>query len=202
MLLAALRRVGCEVALSEGLRPKPVISLALPRAVGVASEDELCTVQLANEPPGPLEPWLQALVERLNGTLPDGVRVHRAAPAPAGRPQVVAVRYHVQVDADRALLERAASAYANLSAAPVERSSPKGTKTVDVRRSVGAVEAADGAVEFDIAVSHDGFARPEEVVRALADACGAHLAPGAITRIQILVAATRTGAAIPVESTA
>jgi radical SAM-linked protein len=201
MLLAALRRVGCEVGLSEGMRPKPVISLALPRAVGVASEDELCTVELAHDPPGSLDAWLDALLERLNGTLPDGVRVHRAVPAPAGRPQVASVRYRVRVDADRALLERAASAYATLSAAPVERRSPKGTKTVDVRRSVGAVEPGDGAVEFDIAVSNDGFARPEEVVRALADACGAPLAPRAITRTQIL-AATRAGAAIPVESTA
>jgi hypothetical protein len=123
-------------------------------------------------------------------------------PAPTGRPQVAAVRYRVELDADRALLERAASAYADLSAAPVERRSPKGSKTVDVRRSVAAVEPADGAIEFDIAVSNDGFARPEEVVRALANACGAPLAPRAVIRIQILVAATPAGAAIPVESTA
>jgi radical SAM-linked protein len=201
MLLAALRRVGCEVGLSEGMRPKPVISLAVPRAVGVASDDELATVELVPGPVGSPDAWFQALVERLNDTLPDGVRVHRAAPAVGRRPIVSGVRYRVEVDAHRALLERAAADYAALDTAPVERHSPKGTKTVDVRRSVASVEPVDGAIEFEIAVSDGGFARPEEVVRALAVACGAPLDPRAITRIQILLAATPIGAAVPVEST-
>jgi hypothetical protein len=34
-LLGALRRAGFDIALSKGMRPRPVISLALPRAVGV-----------------------------------------------------------------------------------------------------------------------------------------------------------------------
>jgi len=201
MLLAALRRVGCEVALSHGMRPKPVISLALPRAVGTASEDEIATLELVREPLGDDERWLDALVERLNATLPDGVRVHAARPPATRKPDVVAVRYHVAIDADPELLERAAEAFAALPAAPVERRSPKGVKTVDVRRSVAAVQVAPGGVTFQIAVSHDGFARPEEVVRALAEASGAPLRVGAVNRVQILTAATPDGAAVPVEST-
>ena len=40
-LLSALRRGGYQIALSRGMRPRPVISLAMPRAVGVESEAEL-----------------------------------------------------------------------------------------------------------------------------------------------------------------
>jgi radical SAM-linked protein len=201
MLLAALRRVGCEVALSLGMRPKPVISLALPRAVGVESSDELALVELVHDPIGDEEAWLAALAERLNATLPDGVRVHAAHRAAAGKTRVISVQYHVPVEADPALLEQAAAVYAELDEAPVVRTSPKGSKTVDVRRSVAAVRPSAGGVEFDIAVSDDGFARPEEVVRALADAIDAPLRAGAPIRVQIVTAATPTGAAVPVEST-
>ena len=48
-LLAAFRRAGFQVALSNGMRPKPVISLAVARAVGVASLDELMTVELVGD---------------------------------------------------------------------------------------------------------------------------------------------------------
>ena len=201
MLLAALRRAGCEVALSHGMRPKPVISLALPRAVGVESSDELDAGRVVHDPIGDEEAWLAALAARLNGTLPDGVRVHAAHRAAAGKTRVTSVQYHVPVEADPALLEQAAAVYAELDEAPVVRTSPKGSKTVDVRRSVAAVRPSAGGVEFDIAVSDDGFARPEEVVRALADAIGAPLRAGAPIRVQIVTAATPTGAAVPVEST-
>ena len=130
MLLAALRRVGCEVALSLGMRPKPVISLALPRAVGVESSDELAVVELVHDAIGDDEAWLAALAERLNGTLPDGVRVHAAHRAAAGKTRVTSVQYHVPVEADPALLEQAAAVYAELDEAPVVRTSPKGSKTV------------------------------------------------------------------------
>jgi len=40
-LLGALRRAGYQIALSKGMKPRPVISLALPRAVGVRTLADL-----------------------------------------------------------------------------------------------------------------------------------------------------------------
>lgn len=77
MLLAALRRAGVEVALSQGMKPKPVVSLALPRAVGVESDADICTVELVGD-----EHDLEALVARLDATLPAGVVVTCARPSP------------------------------------------------------------------------------------------------------------------------
>ena len=68
-LLSALRRGGYDIALSQGMKPKPVISLALPRAVGVESEAELADVRLVTDP-DPSE-----VAERLARELPDGLDV-------------------------------------------------------------------------------------------------------------------------------
>ena len=63
LLLAAFRRAGYEISLSNGLRPRPVISLALARGVGVASEDEHCTIELVGDSHD-----LDELIERLAAT--------------------------------------------------------------------------------------------------------------------------------------
>jgi len=45
-MLGALRRAGYQIALSKGMKPRPVISLALPRAVGVQAQVDLVDVVL------------------------------------------------------------------------------------------------------------------------------------------------------------
>jgi radical SAM-linked protein len=67
MLLGALRRAGFQIALSRGPKPRPVIALAMPRAVGVESEAELADIELADDHDPPL------VAERLSRQLPDGV---------------------------------------------------------------------------------------------------------------------------------
>ena len=46
----AVRRAGGRLALSAGMRPKPLLTLALPLAVGVEGLRELCEFELAEEP--------------------------------------------------------------------------------------------------------------------------------------------------------
>lgn len=45
----ALSRADIPVAYSQGFNPRPIISLPLPRSVGLASESELITIRLADE---------------------------------------------------------------------------------------------------------------------------------------------------------
>ena len=98
-LLAAFRRAGFQVALSHGMRPKPVISLAMARAVGVASLDELMTVELVGEH----DP--DEVRTRLAATLPRGLEVLAAGPF-TGTPRPVSARYRVELDAPLAVVER------------------------------------------------------------------------------------------------
>jgi radical SAM-linked protein len=181
MLLAAFRRAGYAVALSQGMRPKPVISLALARGVGVASEDECCTVELVADGIDSSE-----LVDRLNATLPEGVIVHSAIPAP-GRFVVTAVHYRVDFDASAADVAEAVAGYESATAIEIERRSPKRFRTLDVKRYAPKVRCDGSSVEFELAILEDGSAKPEEVARALGARTDRHLPVSAITRMETLV---------------
>ena len=182
LLLAALRRAGYEVALSQGMRPKPVISLALARAVGTASEDEHCTVQLVGEEHDPAE-----LLDRLAATCPRGVVPLEARVA---GPKAVAVgaTYRIELDAPAALLARAVDAYRASAELPIERRSPKQRRVVDVRRFAPEPRLEADGVVVDIAILEDGSAKPEEVARALAMCAGEELPVAGITRLAVAMA--------------
>jgi radical SAM-linked protein len=192
-LLAAFRRAGFMVALSNGMRPKPVISLAVARAVGVASHDELMTVELVGDHD------LADVRERLAATLPRGLEV-RSAAVSEGTPRPVSARYRVTLDAPRDVVERAAARYAEVEAAPVERASPKRTKIVDVKAFAPVVEVAEGGFDVEVAISQEGSARPEEVARVLAELAGADLAVTGVTRLELRAERGRTPVGAPGET--
>lgn len=177
-LLAAFRRAGFDVALSQGMRPKPVISLAVARAVGVASLDELMTVELV----GDHDP--DEVRARLAATLPRGLEV-LSAERSQGTPRPVSARYHVALDAPRDVVERAAARYAEAEAAPVERATPKRRKIVDVKAFAPTVEVAEGGFDVEVVFAPEGSARPEEVARALSELAGADLPVTGVTRLEL-----------------
>jgi len=192
-LLAAFRRAGYQVALSQGMRPKPVISLAMARAVGVASLDELMTVDLVGEH----DP--DEVRTRLQATLPRGLEVTSAAPS-TGTPRPVSARYRVELDAPRDVVERAAARYAEAEAAPVERTSPKRVKIVDPKAFAPTVEVVDGGFEVEVAIAPEGSARPEEVARALAKLEGADLPVTGVTRLELRAERGRSPVGAPGET--
>ncbi len=69
VLIGALRRAGAEFALSEGMRPKPVIRLAIPRSVGMEANCEIAEVDLGRR----VVP--EELMNALNKTLPTGMSI-------------------------------------------------------------------------------------------------------------------------------
>jgi len=169
MLLSALRRAGYQIALSQGMKPRPVISLALPRAVGVESECELADVQLATDT-SPDE-----LAEHLAPQLPAGVALV-SVQAVDGRPaasRVCGARYRIEVTEDVAwddALDRFAVAG---EATVVRRALGKADKRVDVKRFCHAVEHRAGSLHVELEVTDAGTARPEEVATAVAAQVGA-----------------------------
>jgi radical SAM-linked protein len=64
----AVRRAGGRLALSAGMRPKPQLSLALPLGVGVEGLQELCEIELAEDPGTGFD-------ERLGQALPGHMRL-------------------------------------------------------------------------------------------------------------------------------
>jgi radical SAM-linked protein len=179
VLLAALRRAGYAVTLSQGMRPKPVISLALARGVGVASEDEHLAVDLVGDDLDPAE-----VLERLAATCPRGVVPLSCTPA-GPKADVTGASYRLAFPAGAAELEGACAAYRAAPALEVERSGPRGRRQIDVRRFAPDPTVEDGAVHVRIAILEDGSAKPDEVARALQQCADADLGRVAITRLQV-----------------
>ncbi|PHX80510.1 MAG: hypothetical protein CK540_07465 [Thermoleophilia bacterium] len=179
LLLAALRRAGYQVALSHGMRPRPVISLALARGVGVASEDEHCTVELVGDSHD-----LDDLVVRLAATCPRGVVPLEACLA-GPKTAVTGATYRIVFDAPGETLAQAVAAYRAASELLIPRRSPKQHRDVDVRRYAPEPQLDGDAVIVQIAIYDDGSAKPSEVVRALASCAPDELAVAGITRLAV-----------------
>jgi radical SAM-linked protein len=168
-LLGALRRAGFDIALSKGMKPRPVISLALPRAVGTETLADIADVELRGEH-DPLD-----VTERLSNHLPMGMTVVVVEPATGKQAasRVESVTYRVDV-ADDVNWDAALQAFASVESCEVVRTAPnKASKRIDVRRYCTAVAYEPGALEMELAVTDAGTARPEELTQAVAALVGA-----------------------------
>jgi radical SAM-linked protein len=168
-LLSALRRAGYQVALSRGMKPRPVIALALPRAVGVQSESELADVELTSDPtPAQLH-------QQLAPQLPAGLELLAVEPAEGKQAasRVRAVHYLIEV-ADDVDWEAAVARFLAADEAIVTRTAPnKAAKRVDVRRFCTQLGQGPQGLEAEIELTEAGTARPEEVATAVAATIGA-----------------------------
>lgn len=193
-LLGALRRSGVTLALSEGMRPKPRIKMAMPRPVATEAWADILEVELTDE----IDPDQFAL--QLSEVLPVGLllqrveRIHGAYVSAASRVAGATWRWSFAPDVPTVDLTRAVE---QLLAAPevlVERASPKKqTRSVDVRRFIGDVTVHDLADEGSVVrafvrLTEAGSAKPEEVVRALGTLAGRTLVPQRTVRESIAIA--------------
>ncbi|MHB1344543.1 MAG: TIGR03936 family radical SAM-associated protein, partial [Thermoleophilia bacterium] len=185
----AIRRAGARLALSNGMRPKPLLTLALPRAVGVEGRAELAEFTLSDSVP-------TGFIDALQEALPEGFTVlgfepYRASQSVAAR--VAGAKYRVIVTTTEPLvasvLQEAARLYTCASGIMVDRRRPDGTRQVDVRafvQHVSAVAHGDTAViGFSAAVTPSGTARPEEVVAALSRLGGLSLEILSVERLSL-----------------
>ncbi len=173
----AIRRAGGRLALSAGMRPKALLSLALPLAVGVEGLGELCEFELAEEP-------ADSFFSRLSRALPEHMDLIALEPyeAPRSLPsRVVGAVYEVGVRGVtgpsggvglRGVLEEAAQRFEAAAELPTEEVKEGKVRRVDVRKYVDSVVVREGTdtpsvLAFRAAVTPAGTARPERVVEAL-----------------------------------
>ncbi len=141
-----VRRAGGRLALSAGMRPKALLTLALPLAVGMEGERELCEFALAEEPP-------TDYAERLQRALPPGlgmVALERYAAARPAAARVVAGLYEVEVETAPpgasqaeaaglgAALSEAADRFRSAPSLPVEDRRGDKIRILDVKAYVDA----------------------------------------------------------------
>ena len=164
--LRAIERVAARAALplsySQGFNPHPVMSLALPRSVGVAAKDDLLVLSLT-------EPMTaEDLLAGLNRCAPRGM-TFTAAEATTGKPpRPVRAFYRLPLppesaaDVDDRLARLGAQEHW-----PLERVTDKARRTMDLRPLVQLLRRAGGEIEIVLCRQGDLWARPGEVLTLL-----------------------------------
>ncbi len=192
----AVRRAGGRLALTAGMRPKPLLSVALPLAVGVGGHEELCEFELAEEPPSDFG-------VRLAGSLPAGLQVVSLAPYREARraaARVAGAVYELELtianplprDDPGARLERAAQLFAEATNFLIAEVRADRVRTTDVKTYVDRVELRKGpegtyVLAFAARVTPTGTVRPLGVVDAIGSLAGLELSVTEILRTRIVL---------------
>jgi radical SAM-linked protein len=166
-------RAGVPVALSQGMRPKPRISLPLPLPVGAAGCEELAVVEVPDDLPGPAAALRELRVAAPSGLTPLSIVVSGEQHP---RPQAREASYACVLAGDAGAVRAAVERYATEVSVVRERQSPKGRRTLDLKEYVvhAAVEPAPGGARLSFAIRYrdDGAARPQEFIDLIATWAG------------------------------
>ena len=170
-----VRRAGLPVAHSAGFTPHPKISYAGGAPTGVASEAEYLSLALTSRTEA------EAVRERLNAALPDGIDVIDVTEDAGGLPASRLTASEWQVILPGLTPDSVAPAvqrFLALEHAPVERLTSKGMRRMDARSAVVTlgvhrVDGADGDTALRMIVRHTAPAvRPDDVLTALREVSG------------------------------
>jgi radical SAM-linked protein len=140
----AVRRAGVPVAHSHGFSPHPRMSWIGAAPTGTASEAEYLEIGLTR----PMDPG--ALAAALDGALPDGLDVLAAAVAEGASlaERIEASRWVVELPGVApAELRDALAALLARESVVVERVTPSGRRSIDVRAALVQADVQDPAVE-------------------------------------------------------
>ncbi len=169
----AIARGGIPIRFSQGFNPRPKMRIALPRPVGVASDDELLLVDLASR--------VEAveILGALRMQAPGGLSLVSAEPVAKGdRRLPCRATYGVAVDSP-SLGGRAAriEAFMERSSHEVKRiGGGKGPiKVVEIRQYVEAMTAQGGAFRWSQSISTTGTVRVNEILEAVGLPSGDYL---------------------------
>jgi radical SAM-linked protein len=182
-----VRRAGLPIAHSAGFTPHPKISYAGGAPTGVASEAEYLSLALTTRNEA------EAVRERLNAALPDGIDVIDVTEDAGGLPASRLTASEWQVILPGLTPDSVAPAvqrFLALEHVPVERLTNKGMRRMDARSAVVSVDVhcADGSngdAALRMIVRHTVPAvRPDDVLTALREVSGViPAAPPLMTRL-------------------
>ena len=162
MFERALRRSELPLRMTEGYNPHPILSFPTALGLGIESVDEILELELSS--------WVapRQLQDRIGEQLPEGIAVVSVETFDRRRrSRVDFVEYEAKCPGQVAGLGEAIPKFLDLKEFPVKRVSDKGSKTVEIRKYVMAIESEGDKVLLRLQVTDQGTARPDEVLRAI-----------------------------------
>jgi radical SAM-linked protein len=162
-------RAGLALRYSQGFNPHPVLSMPLPRPVGVATRDDLLVLALE----GPAD--AQDVLDRLSGQAPRGLRFLSAMPMKPGKaPRPSKAFYELPLEAaeEEALRPRLAELQSQADwtvrrTTVASRGQRAVSREIDLRPLVDQIEIRECVLRFTLLRHGDAWARPAEILRLL-----------------------------------
>lgn len=173
MMERAIRRAQLPLTFSEGFHPHPKISFGPALAVGIESTAEFMDMQLASELS------TEAIMERLNQALPQGLRIQQVKRIHQSVKTLNALinraSYHLLVSVDSQLINEAVQQLNGLLATTelnVLRVNKDGQKIVNIRpwlHTLTIKELSKNQLTIDSQgeIGSGGNLRPEDIIRSI-----------------------------------
>jgi len=202
----ACARAGVKVRHSQGFNPRPKLSLALPRSVGVESDDDLLSLRVETPVPqtrsnafGGSSPDggdsqseifdAEAFKAELSGQLPDGLELlavdvseTKTPPQPEGATYVLSIRPEYLNDDLKSNIKCLLESEELYLQRQIDA---KGnTRNLDVRGFLKSIELDDKGVIVECKISSAGSIRVDEILKLLQLDVDKLAAPVRRTRVQ------------------
>jgi len=165
MFKRAMVRSQIELCYSGGFNPRPKLSLPLPRAVGISSDEELLRVSIVL---GQGEDESD-LCKRLSAQLPEGIEIDSLDLADSGlklQPVSVVYEFCFAEPAGRGIHARVLELQKTLAAKEDIAIERKGTKkTKNVGCYIDAIDIVGSAMQVRCSVTPAGTIRIDEILR-------------------------------------
>jgi radical SAM-linked protein len=163
LFVRATRRAGVPLAHSEGFHPMPKLSFACALPVGTESLVETVDIELMEPCP------IGELVTKLNGQLPDPIRITMAEPLNAGQgsAKIKESRFLVTLNGARPSAENV-DRFLNEERVPVAKQGKRGQVMVDARPMIKSIEIlATGEVDMLMAHAEGPELKPLDLLKAV-----------------------------------
>ena len=172
----AFSRAGSRLQYSEGYNPRPQISIALPLSVGTASRCEIMDFRLLEEVD------ITLLRERLNATMPEGIRVLEIYEPERKNAEIKWLAVEGLFEYDEREVDIMQDELAAFFARPsivIEKKTKRGFGEVDIRPSIReiAFAAGEGGVRVSAVISAQDPTLNPDLLPAALRALAPELAP-------------------------
>lgn len=158
----SLRRAQLPVSMSKGFNPRPKLSFPLALQLGIEALDEIMELEL-DELIKPSD-----LMERLDGQLPDGIKLDSSEIIPLNhKSKIINVVYNVILGQSNMPGDLEINNLLISKILKVSRFKGTNEKVFDIRPSIINITRTETGLILHIKATNHGMARPNEILTAL-----------------------------------